>query len=376
MKITIISNFWPSYGRSGVALMSEYHVKSLIKMGHEVSIIGSNQKIINETVPGKKIYLESRGSGAIYSPRLISKYKLSEIIKSTKPDLVILEGWQTALTECSIHICYEYKIKVVMISHGISIHPFSRNLFDIFRSIMWLYYRSITLPTNIKKLSLITTMGLTSKSTRFYDRDLSIKYKIPILPLNNTAINYKATYLPRHLRKNFILVIGYYSRVKNQLGAIRLMLNIASDITMKLVGKKEGQYYEECKLFVKNNKLDERVQFLDDSECIISHEIQTCLVVLLPSLTEAQPLTLLESMASGTPFISTPVGAIPCLRGGIIKKLPSEWLGAINLLTDKDDFVTWTRMSQAGLKDYEMNYMSNIIEEQLSKIISRVVKVE
>jgi len=373
MRITVISNFWPSYSRSGVAMMSAYHVKTLINMGHDLTIIGSDKLIEKEDFSCEKIYIKSSGSGSMYSPKIIDRYHLNEVIKLTKPDLVILEGWQTAITDSSINLCYELKIPTIMISHGISLHSYNKNFINLLRSFLWIYYKFVILPKNIKKLSLITILDENSKSNRFFDKDLSLKYGIKILPLSNTPINYENIYLPRHLRKEVILVIGYYSIIKNQIAALKLMLHLSSDIRMRFVGKKSGSYFNICKKFVIKNNLVERVDFLDDSECNLPSEIQTCVAVFMPSLTEAQPLTLLEAMASGTPFVAPPVGAIPSFRGGIISSGQDNWLKSIKILTDKANTSIWNECSISGLRDYELNYKSNKINNQLSEVISKVI---
>lgn len=373
MNITVIARSWPAYERSGVSLAAAMHVRILIGLGHSVSIIGSDPRIEYEDLPVvSKIFVPSYGSGSLYSPARINIGQLTKALSETQPNLVIVEGWQTALTDYSITVAHQMDIPIILISHGISLHPFKLNLLSVVRSLGWVPYWFVTLPRLLKKVSLITALDLESNSNRFYDRILAKRLGISIKRLVNTAVNWDAKYKDFNERERKILVVGYFSSVKNQKFALELMKKINKHVNLRFIGAKKGAYYESCKLIARDPKLLDRIEFVDDRECDVGSEIGSCKLVLSTSITEVLPLTLLEAMASGTPFIASHVGAVPSLRGGVALHREEDWLGAIESFFS--DSKKWNLYSQEGRNHFNRDYTSNELSNQLEAGISEVFK--
>lgn len=368
MRITLVSRSWPSHERSGVSLAAFNHIRLLIKQGHEVSIIGAHDSLIHIDLPVKdRAYVPAKGSGAVYSPVKVNRDLLKQVIGKNGPDLVIVEAWQTALTDTAIEVAYDLKIPVLMISHGISLHRFNSNITQYLRALAWIPYRLFKLPTLIKKLSAITTLDESSSSLRFYDRDLAVKMDIPISPLKNFPAHTISPYVPLIERSNQILVVGYFSPIKNQLAVIDLLEKIPKHINCIFVGKRKGNYFETCQKRVAKLKLSSRVVFLQDDECDLANQIAQSLLIFSPSITEALPITLIEAMASGTPFVATPVGAVGSFLGGILANSEVEQAKAINLLIS--DSGLWEMYSSSG----RVQYNSDLTEERIALQLKKVV---
>lgn len=373
MRITVVSRYWPACERSGVTLAAAEHVKMLVNDGHEVSIIGSNSSVIEEKLPVvERIHVQSSGSGALYSPSRIDKSLLRQALAKTRPNLVIIEGWQTAITDAAVDVSNQMNIPILMISHGVSVHPFSFKLVDVMRAIGWIYYRLSSLPNRIKKLSLLTTLDEKAVSNRFYDRDLAHKFGITVSSLVNTPIHLSDKIYKREERKLQIVLIGYYSEIKNQLGALEVIHDLPEIFKLRFIGPRKGAYYQKCLKRVNELGLTERVMFSQDDECEISSEIAASLVVLSTSITEVLPITLLEAMANGTPFVATPVGAVPSLGAGIIAANSKEQRNAILALANDDKL--WNRTADLGRLQYQLYYSSKNVYESLCKILSPAAK--
>lgn len=170
MNITVVSRSWPSNERSGVSLVAALHVKVLQELGHKISIIGSNKLIDKETICHDKTYIRASGSGSLYSPARIDRNELRSCLIKSSPDLVIVEAWQTALTDSSIDIAYDLNIPVLMISHGISIYPYSLRLSDLIRFLAWWPYKVRKLSSRIGKLSAITCLDSYSVAPEYFCR--------------------------------------------------------------------------------------------------------------------------------------------------------------------------------------------------------------
>jgi glycosyltransferase involved in cell wall biosynthesis len=301
----------------------------------------------------KKYYIEARGSGALYSPIKIVKQDLTDLFKKVSPDLIILESWQTAITESSLKIADSLKIPILMISHGVSIMPYTHSFYDFLRYVSWVPYH-LNLINLVSKLTAITTLNEFSESERFFDRKVANLIGVQCLKLTNHPINFARERGSLNSRKKQILVVGYFSRVKNQLAAIRAINLLPTAFRLILVGRQEGQYYQKCLKEVLHLKISHKVKFLEDVDVDLSLLMKESFLLYLPSITEVLPIVVLEAMASGTPFVSSPVGALPEINAGILKEEYSDHIVAMNKLIKNKEL--WNSTSRAGLLAYKKNY--------------------
>jgi glycosyltransferase involved in cell wall biosynthesis len=258
-------------------------------------------------------------------------------------------------------------IPVLMISHGVSLHPFTWQLTDVVRALGWQPYKRFVFPKLIAKIDVLTTLDETASSQRFFDRDLARRLGKPVLPLVNAPANWTSCFRNRNQRKMQVLVVGYFSPIKNQLGALEVFSQLPNELQLKFVGERSGRYYEKCVRRVIELGLTDRVVFLEDSECNLEEEFANSLVVLSPSVTEVLPLTLIEAMASGTPFVATRVGAVPLLEGGFHASDIVGLKNSIRLLIDDTEF--WQQCSDAGRRQYTERYTLAHVEAQLHDAI-------
>lgn len=369
----MVCQAWPSFEHSGLAFCAGEHCTILSKLGYEIYIASSNPRVL-EAVGKMPI------KDALYTPldefnfltlrKDINQKKVKEVIDAVLPDFIIVEAWQTAIGDAFIKFASKSKIKVAMISHGISLHPFSWRPRDLVRSLSWLPYRWLVFPNLIKKLTILSALDLNSSSTRFFDRDLAKSFGIPVVLLVNTPAHYVRSVLSLHERKRQVIIIGYFSDVKNQLDALEAALLLRNNnIEFKFIGEKDGAYYHSCIKFVSQYGINNCI-FMDDNECDIASEIATSFCMLVTSITEVLPLTILEAMACGTPFVATPRGVIPFLEGGLIGNSPIEQATLIrNLLLDNE---LWQKLSNSGQQSQEKNYSKTNIARQLQSMMAQL----
>lgn len=372
MHICILSRFWPEDERSGVTLAAAKHVKILIMNGYDVSIIGSGKGVLCETLVQNKYQVPASGSGAIYSPARLNKAQLEKTLKKISPDLLIIEAWQTAITDGAIEVANQMNLPILMVSHGISLFPHNFSFTQLIRSAGWQFYRLFKLPRLIKKLSALTALDLHAKSYRFYDRDLALSLNKLVMPLKNCSSHPIPFFIPWGGRKRQVIVIGYYSAIKNQLGAIQTLLEVRSEASFLFIGKKEGQYYQACLKMVKKKQLEDRFIFRDDEETDLVQELAESAIVFAPSLTEALPTTLIEAMACGTPFVATPVGANTSFEGGVLAEHSSQQSEVIDSLLSNR--VLWENYSSLGRAQYAREFSKEKIEAQLLEAIKLALK--
>jgi glycosyltransferase involved in cell wall biosynthesis len=292
-------------------------------------------------------------------------------IREFKPQLVITEAWQTALTDTAVELAHELEIPSLMVSHGVSLHPFTGKIRDRARALAWLFYRYYRLPRLMRKLSAMTSLSELAHSPRFYDRDLAKRLGTPVHPLGNFAVNCRAPVLARTQREAKILVVGYFSAVKNQLSALEVLRLLPAALCLVFVGPRVGAYYEACVSRAAALGLLPRVRFLEDSECDLAEEIGTSLMLLSTSVTEALPICLLEGMASGTPVVATPVGAVPDLGAGLLSSSPAGQANSAVALWQ--DSALWEQESRKGQSAYEARFSRERVKHDLEAAVALTV---
>lgn len=364
MRTTIVSRSWPSNERSGVTLAAAEHVRILAASGHDIAIVGSDAAVLGEQLPvTSRIHVPATGSGAVYSPPRVDRERLAAAIRHSSPNLIIVEAWQTALTDAAVEVASSLGLPTLMISHGSSVHSFTSRPMDRLRALAWLPYRRTVLPRLISCLSAMTTLDEASPSDRFYDRDLARSMGVPVLPLTNAPANWTPQFTDREQRKPQILIVGYFSPIKNQLAALEVAAGLPPSMRFLFVGQRQGRYFERCARRANELGLSDRITFAEDHECNLAEEMSRSLVALSTSITEALPLTLIEAMASGTPFVATPVGAVPSLRGGILAADTSAQRVAIQALAN--DRSQWQRCADEGRQRFAERYSREHVEAQL-----------
>lgn len=369
----LVSGSWASHQRSGVAFSTEFHLNTLIEKGYKVSILGSDKSLKKYKNVVEEIFLvNSRGSGALYSPAMINLREISQILRNNNFDLLIAEGWQVPLNEASIIESKKQGIKNLMISHGVAIFPFQVNFYFFIRFLSWLPYLLNKFKKVLDSINFLTTLSMETTSKRFYDRDRALSIGIDVKELLNTAYHESKNYIEYDDRLNQCIVIGYFSRIKNQLELINFIESFPKEIKIKFIGKCEGNYFNKCVKKVKKNRLQNRVEFIDSRVCDIQKELSISKFLILCSITEALPITLLESMSAGTPFISTNVGSAKSLEGGLIVNHLNQISKIIK--TIHSDRFLWQNLSNKGMHEYKLKYSKKIISNKFGSLIDTILK--
>ncbi len=193
--------------------------------------------------------------------------------------------------------------------------------------------------------------------------------KIIIIP---NGINYDL-YSSLKKDQNHVPTVALIGRVvpikdvKSFIYAVNILNNWVPNLRIFIMGgtDEDPNYYSECVDIVKNNKLENIITFTDKVD--IKKYLPEIDLITLSSISEAQPLCLLEAGAAGIPCVATNVGACPEFvygnkderpplgLAGIICEIsnPTSLAEAIfTLLSDKNLYNQCCQTAQQRVKRY------------------------
>jgi len=167
--------------------------------------------------------------------------------------------------------------------------------------------------------------------------------------------------------------------LKYSITAIKEILMNNSDLHLKYYIVGEGVLKESLINLVKKLKLGDIVKFLGSMDQLqVAKEMLMAHIFLLPSISEALPVVLMEAQAIGLPIIATDVGsvaeAIVDSRSGFL--VPSR---DVNALVEKIEYLiehpeVWPKMGRYGRKFIEENYDIKKLNQRLLEIYQNLIK--
>ena len=155
--------------------------------------------------------------------------------------------------------------------------------------------------------------------------------------------------------------------VKTLIRACKIIVEQLPDVQILLIGpqEEETEYFQECSILIKTMGLEKHIVFTGHVD--MKAYYPTIDVVLLTSISEAQPLVILEAGSCGIPTVATDVGSCRELLEGItpadralgpsgivVPFHSSEQTAnaAIKLLTDDDTYYTMSKSAVERVKTH------------------------
>lgn len=164
--------------------------------------------------------------------------------------------------------------------------------------------------------------------------------------------------------------------VKTMLRGYKLALSRMRGAHLYLIGpiEENSKYYKECLQLVKDLQMEDYVTFTGRKD--VKEYYKFLDLLLLTSISEGQPLSLLEGLASGVPFISTDVGDCREIllgkkeigdAGVIVPPTDYRELGEtmVNLYQDREKL---RKMGERGKEIVKKYYEKNYYVEEYKKI--------
>tara|TARA_B100001094_G_scaffold193895_1_gene187776 strand:+ start:11600 stop:12730 length:1131 start_codon:yes stop_codon:yes gene_type:complete len=307
MKIAIVC--YPTFGGSGV-LATELGIK-LSKHGHEVHFIAYKKPVrlknFNENLFFHKVNVPDYPLFNFQPYELALSTKLVEVVKSYTIDLMHVHY---AIPHAYAAYMAKKMLKdqglivpIVTTLHGTDItlvgnHPFYKTAVNF----------------SINKSDIVTCVSQSLKEDTL--EQFEISKEIEVIPNFIDISKYKIQQkkcLEENLKSNKEFIITHVSNfraVKNIKNVILIFNNIQKTIPSKLLMIGEGPEKEMAEKLCKELSIDNKVQFLGNTNQVEKNLCHSDLF-LLPSNTESFGLAALEAMASKVAVISSNAGGLP-----------------------------------------------------------------
>lgn len=330
MRVAVLTpSFFPAY--NGMTFASLQHASMLSDLGHEVAIAAScprEQLESNTSCLAERgvafLPMDISGSGLPSRPVVGDIRSVVESIASFAPRVLIVEGryfWGYHLIPYLRH----RGLPVALISHGSAATDFDWTVAWAVKSIAYGAYHVSHERRILRAIDAVAVLSAHEDNERFRDARLYRRLGFTPVVVANTSIEAAAAQVrkvdgePGKLR---IAVVGDMSPLKNQMAAMGIVQGNDAVSFVRFYFPAETEY---SRLLASRARAKGIANFQYrtglDREAII-RSLGDIDVMLCLSTTEAQPLSIVDGLACGLPFLSTPVGCLPSMKGGVVSDIP------------------------------------------------------
>lgn len=349
MKVVFTTiTYYPN--KDGVQMVTQYLAEGLAKLGHDVTVIscfkqGVERDEIYNGVKIKRFIVKTKLKLCFGEKKEFQKYILDN---NDDIDILITVCSNTAFATWTYPIINLLNCKKIMYQHGMydghlhlkKIHSFKRLIKQLILTPYWEIFHKI----HWKQIETYNAC------VHLFENDSSYKYfrkhgfEKNVVIMNSCEPELFQTKTQQDLKmvrdleihEPYFLYVANYCTGKNQLFALEEFYQLEeSNVALVFVGSKDNAYVQGLKKRKKEldreNKCNRKVYFfigLPRRETVAL--IRECYACLMTSNNEYLPITIIEAMACNKPFISTNVGVVAKLPGGVIAN-------------DKEDIQYWLK---------------------------------
>lgn len=381
MKIIItVNTYYPL--TDGVQAVTGYLAEGLASRGHEVIVVTTSQTNTLNEEKHNGVRILRWDIHTIHALHRGDKRGYRQLILNLCSDADVLLNvcTQTATTEVLFPILNQIQCKKVLYMHGM--HSFRWNSLDLsspssiahkcWNNLRWGLDYLIN-GKFLKQYDAVIQLHELDSATKFFKKHYGIDSEI----IENAAdpVFFDGSYFKKNEQPYAINVSNFDVR-KNQefiLKAFYLSKLQKEDLGLLLIGSRENEYLARLRQLKKDldNKFGyRRVRFLTNvPREKIADYVKGASLYLVGSKWEAFPISIIEGMAAGKTFISTNVGIVRYLPGGIITDTPAEMGYWISKLLKNESVLQ--KIGSAGQKYAQDNLTTEIKIRQLEKILEK-----
>ena len=133
------------------------------------------------------------------------------------------------------------------------------------------------------------------------------------------------------------------------------------DLQFKIIYQSyDKKYLDLCKKYCEKKKL-RNIKFIDGNLQDIKKILSETYLLINTSLTEVFPLSIVEGINLGTPFVSYDIGNISFIKGGLVVENKEEMIRIIQTLIKNDFF--YSKLRKIGKEFYEKNLSNSLLKK-------------
>jgi len=173
--------------------------------------------------------------------------------------------------------------------------------------------------------------------------------------------------------------------IKMFIKVCKIVISIMPNVHFQVIGptEEDEDYYMECQELVDTLKVGSNFEFTGPKNLIEDQTYTKLDIMALTSISEGQPLTILEALCVGVPCISTDVGACSELinggssddqafgRAGYVVPIGNVELFAVSCIKILKDIQLQKQMIETGYKRIDKYYQQNDIIDIYKKIYTK-----
>ncbi len=355
----------------GVQFVTQYLAEGLNQKGHHVTVVTNFYqeltKAFEEEYHG--VVIKRFEMGTKHTFHYGDKKAYVAMIKELagQNDIMVNVCTQCAPTDFLLDSLDEIKIPKVLYLHSMMDFQYHKDDFKtckafarkIFENVRWkIYYHHNK--HNFLKYDIVTQLHEKDYATDFFLQQYGIHSAIMENAAEDSFFDDSVDDSVVVPQKYLINVSNYLER-KNQEKGMELFLkaNISPECELLFIGSGKNAYYEHLTQkyakYCQNNPNAKKVRFLYGiPRNQIATYVKKASAYLMTSRWEAFPISLVESMAAGTPFISSDVGIVKYLSGGKVCHTDAEMIQWIEKLMTDD--TTNQALGNAGKTEAQKRY--------------------
>lgn len=381
MKILItVQTYYPK--KDGVQMVTEYMAEGLKRKGHDITILTSSKGNLKkeETYNGiniKRVNLFTKNAAIIGN---IKEYKKILLEEANNSDIMINVCTQNAFTDVALKIINNINCKKILYLHGMHDFKFHKYDFDniktfvkkVIKNIVWkIYY--IKNGRFFKKYDSVIQLHQMCVGYDYFKE----KYNISSYIIENAADDRFFIELEKNNNsRDYVICVSNYICDKNQEMIIKAfyLSEKSKDLDLVFIGSRDTPYLKKLKkIYDEYERMYEHrnIKFLTgiSREETINY-VKNASLFLFSSKHEIYPLSIVEAMAAGIPFISTDVGCVRALPGG--KIINNEKEMAYNIDNLFDNRMIKDKIGELG-KVYAFEHLKT--ENKISKLNSLIEEI-
>lgn len=385
MKCLILTSEYPpsigGVGNAAAAFAREMSARGWVIEIVTGSVHDQNQR--ERASEGTIHRLSLRGDASCWNPLSGELARFEALLADFSPDVAVIHGWQGWCVKATPRL-HSAKIPIILQSHGFGMHRVPWHLRPPFGLKAWAGNVPfiLRLPSFIRKLYALSVLSNEPRLLTGFDHWVGSRFRcqnvvtIPngVEKIESSALEFLET-CPRAVNKKIVLCVANYCNRKNQLLALDVARQTGKeDAFFAFIGGEQNSYYRELEKRIQAWGVERRVAlFHGVSRSFTESAIQACDIALMTSKWEMQPLFLLEAMSAGKPWVSTNVGSVSELQGGIISKFSTKALTSnlFKLLHEKE---LKHNLSKEGATQWAAEFSTAIVYNRWHELLLTAIK--